>query len=220
MRYQEIITEAAKQPLAIFLAKICSLCGAKRPSVKNTEMDGGYARYSSSVHDTNDDGAARYLKSLGFTEEDVKATGSSSRGDFSSDRYGSTYQHPNGASVRCSSFFGGMKATFNVSINATDEQLADFNLVATKTARTPKAQPISWGTPPTEPGLTFDVDGKFMVALKAESTPDTPWAELVLDQSGGKIRVYINSKDHTPTAEFTSAEEAYAYVIQKFREGA
>jgi hypothetical protein len=107
-----------------FLKTIAELCNGSRPSVKNTRETSDGLSYTVRVTDTNDYGAQRYLLSLGFTSANVKSTGGSTRGDFSSDAYGINLSHPSGVNVTCGSWFGGKKPTFSISITGTEAQIA------------------------------------------------------------------------------------------------
>lgn len=107
-----------------FLKQLVELCDGPRPSVRNTSEAWGKMSYTVKVNNTKDYGAERYLQSLGFTSTNIKSTGGSTRGDFSSDAYGINLTHPSGVKVTCGSWFGGEKATFSISIDGTEEQIA------------------------------------------------------------------------------------------------
>lgn len=117
------MTIAAKIKLA-FLKEIAARCNGSRPTVRNTLENPGGLTYKVKVSGTNDYGAEQYLKSLGFVSSNVKSTGGSTRGDFSSDAYGINLTHPNGVKVTCRSWFGGEKPTFSITIQGSEEQIA------------------------------------------------------------------------------------------------
>lgn len=107
-----------------FLKEISLRCNAPRPSVRNTSESVGGLTYTVKVADTKDYGAEHYLKSLGFTSTNIKSTGGSTHGDFSSDAYGINLSHPSGVKVTCGSWFGGEKPTFSITITGTEAQIA------------------------------------------------------------------------------------------------
>jgi hypothetical protein len=112
-----------------FLKEIAKLCNGSRPSVKNTRETMTSMSYKVKVTDTKDYGAERYLQSLGFVSANIKPTGGSTHGDFSSDAYGINLTHPNGVKVTCGSWFGGEKPTFSITITGTAEQIAQLTEV-------------------------------------------------------------------------------------------
>ena len=108
-----------------FLKEITSRCGSPAPTVRNVKERSYGVYYSVKLNDQNAFSTESYLKGLGFVSEDVKSTGGSSRGDFSSDAYGLILKHPDGVSVTVNSWFGGgSDPTFNISVSGTEEQLA------------------------------------------------------------------------------------------------
>jgi len=114
-----------------FLKAITSRCEATAPTVRNTKDRDYYMTYSVRLNGQKQYGAEAYLKSLGFVGKEAASTGGSSRGDFSSDRYGIDMKHHNGVSVSVTSWFGGGEApTFNITVSGSEEQLAE--LLATK----------------------------------------------------------------------------------------
>jgi hypothetical protein len=109
-----------------FVDIILGVCCAARSTVRNTTENTNFVEYSAKLNHALESGAQALLTRLGFKPVDMAATGSSTRGDFSSDVYGTNYAHPNGSSVSVWTSFTFSPATFNLRFRGTEEQAKAF----------------------------------------------------------------------------------------------
>jgi hypothetical protein len=121
---KEDLNEAKEPDLMMLVKQIAQACGARATST-NTKIGPRGADLTAKLSDkTKEHLAKAFLKGLGFKEAAMKGTKGSSQGDFSSDIYGSSYEHSSGATVRVFSNFKFSPATFHIGVQASPEQLA------------------------------------------------------------------------------------------------
>lgn len=123
-RVEEDLNEANEPDLMMFVKQIAQACGARATSA-NTKIGERGADLTAKLSDkTKEHLAKAFLKDLGFKEAAMKGTKGSTHGDFSSDIYGSSYEHPSGVTVRVFSNFKFSPATFHIGVHASPEELA------------------------------------------------------------------------------------------------
>jgi hypothetical protein len=121
---KEDLNEAKEPDLMMLVKQIAQACGARATSA-NTKVGDRGADLTAKLSDkTKEHLAKAFLKGLGFKEAEMRGTKGSTHGDFSSDIYGSSYEHPSGATVRVFSNFKFSPATFHIGVHASPEQLA------------------------------------------------------------------------------------------------